>query len=573
MCRSGGRWRSAAALLLVLLFVEVPRIHGTCPPAAVATAAAAAGGAAELPGRHLQAAGSRRHGSGGAIPQSIIDQYNPARQGRGVSGAVGGRPTRPAPPPRRRRPARGAPPPSPPPGFGVAQYKQVLGLSYKFYEAQRSGKLPPGNRVPWRGDSHLTDLVVGGWHDAGDMIKHSLTIAQSSLFLAWAALDFPAGVAAAGQTGYSRAAVGWAADYLLRCSIGPNRFVGLIGDPDVDHDYWGRPEDQRGPRKPYIWTRSMPASDLLGMTSAALASASLLLRPANATFANRLLAKAQELYRWGADVPGRYSSSYPSYLNDIYGSSRYPDKLMLAAGWLGRATGNASYFAEAQCWYKQAGGADNLSPYVSWDDVSPPAAAVLVSAGLRQGTAKVPAFSDYASFLDTTFLQTYIAADGTWGIVRTPKGLRYPDWSDWGNNRYSANAAFIALLRAQQLPAKSPLRASAIDFAKSQIDYMLGAGGRSFVVGWGTNPPLQCHHAPASCPDRPAPCNWGNFDAPGPNPQVLYGALVAGPAGPGDDTYNDKRTDYVTNEVTIDYNAGFTAALAGLIQLLGAQPG
>ncbi len=39
-------------------------------------------------------------------------------------------------------------------------------------------------------------------------------------------------------------------------------------------------------------------------TSAALASASLLLRPTNATFANQLLAKAQELYRWGADVPG-----------------------------------------------------------------------------------------------------------------------------------------------------------------------------------------------------------------------------------------------------------------------------
>ncbi len=40
---------------------------------------------------------------------------------------------------------------------------QVLGYSYLFYEAQRSGKLPPDNRVPWRSDAHTGDLVPGGW--------------------------------------------------------------------------------------------------------------------------------------------------------------------------------------------------------------------------------------------------------------------------------------------------------------------------------------------------------------------------------------------------------------------------
>lgn len=32
--------------------------------------------------------------------------------------------------------------------------------------------------------------------------------------------------------------------------------------------------------------------------------------------------------------------------------------------------------------------------------------------------------------------------------------------------------------------------------------------------------------------------------------QVLTGALVGGPAGPGDDTYTDKRDDFQTNEVS-----------------------
>ena len=52
-------------------------------------------------------------------------------------------------------------------------YGQVLGLSWKFYEAQRSGKLPANNSIPWRGDSALGDKapdgsdVTGGWYDAG----------------------------------------------------------------------------------------------------------------------------------------------------------------------------------------------------------------------------------------------------------------------------------------------------------------------------------------------------------------------------------------------------------------------
>lgn len=33
------------------------------------------------------------------------------------------------------------------------------------------------------------------------------------------------------------------------------------------------------------------------------------------------------------------------------------------------------------------------------------------------------------------------------------------------------------------------------EFAKSQINYMLGDSGRSYVVGYGVNPPQQPHHA------------------------------------------------------------------------------
>lgn len=95
------------------------------------------------------------------------------------------------------------------------------------------------------------------------------------------------------------------------------------------------------------------------------------------------------------------------------------------------------------------------------------------------------------------------------------------------------------------------------------MDYILDKTGRSFVVGFGNNSPQKPHHRSSSCPEAPAPCDWSNFSNPGPNPQVLYGALVGGPDAP-DDQYNDDRGDYVENEVAMDYNAGFQGLVAGL---------
>ena len=50
-------------------------------------------------------------------------------------------------------------------------YYDVLDKSIQFYEAQRSGALPPTNRISYRGDSALGDQaddgsdLTGGWYD------------------------------------------------------------------------------------------------------------------------------------------------------------------------------------------------------------------------------------------------------------------------------------------------------------------------------------------------------------------------------------------------------------------------
>lgn len=54
-----------------------------------------------------------------------------------------------------------------------AQWSTLLGNLLYFYEAQRSGKLPSTNRVPWRNSSGLNDGsdigkdLTGGYYDAG----------------------------------------------------------------------------------------------------------------------------------------------------------------------------------------------------------------------------------------------------------------------------------------------------------------------------------------------------------------------------------------------------------------------
>ena len=64
-----------------------------------------------------------------------------------------------------------------------------------------------------------------------------------------------------------------------------------------------------------------------------------------------------------------------------------------------------------------------------------------------------------------------------------------------------------------------------------------------------------------SCPNTPAPCGPQIMSSSEPNVHTLCGALVGGPDQ--GDGYKDQRSNYVSNEVACDYNAGFQTAVAG----------
>ncbi len=46
-------------------------------------------------------------------------------------------------------------------------------MSFLFMNAQYSGVMPATNRVPWRGNSDVNDLIVGGALAAGPAVPHA----------------------------------------------------------------------------------------------------------------------------------------------------------------------------------------------------------------------------------------------------------------------------------------------------------------------------------------------------------------------------------------------------------------
>jgi endoglucanase len=56
-------------------------------------------------------------------------------------------------------------------GEGQPDYRAALANSLLYFEGQRSGKLPPGQRVQWRGDSALAD---GRDHGVSAAVTHLL---------------------------------------------------------------------------------------------------------------------------------------------------------------------------------------------------------------------------------------------------------------------------------------------------------------------------------------------------------------------------------------------------------------
>jgi len=372
-------------------------------------------------------------------------------------------------------------------------------------------------------------------------------MASAMTVLAYGGIMYPEAYNDAGQFSYLQSSVKWGTDYFIKAHTGPNEFYCQVGNGDIDHAYPGRPETMTVDRPAYKLDASNPGSDCAGETAASLASASLLFSDTDPSYSDLLLDHAKELFTFADTYRGIYSQSIPD-ASKFYNSDGYEDELIWAAAWLYKASGDASYLTKAEDMYSS-----RSQTWTSWSfdwTNKLPGAQLL----LYQITGKNEYKTDLQDFCD-------YAMD----IPKTNGGQTH--LIQWGSNRYAANFAFICLGAANAGIKTDEYR----EYATKQIGYMLGDNGRSFLVGFGDNYPKQPHHKAAACDSIPAECTWDTFnDVSNPNPHELLGALVGGPNDLSD-TYTDLRTDYISNEVTLDYNAGFQSTVAGLKALACAE--
>lgn len=443
-------------------------------------------------------------------------------------------------------------------------YGEALQKSLFFYQVQQSGPIADWNQVSWRDDCMMNDRVTGGWFDAGDHIKFSLTDAYSAVMLAWGMIEYPEGVKKAGLDELYKQNLQFVFDYLVNCVL-DGEVIYQIGELGFDHKWWGSAEVYLEKlelmtgesERPYYTTTD---SNVTGEMAAALASGYILFKDDNPTLAKTYLDNAKECFTIGDKA--RTHKNTPAS-DGMYGSSHFYDELFWAANWLYKATGDQKYLDLCESDYIPQLGTEDQSTEMKytwghcWDDV-------------QQGGTLLYAMNTGDKEWAEQFkkhLEYWTTGYGGKKITYSPGGLAW--LTNWGSLRHATTTSFLAYVASDKLfKDDSTAYSKYIKFADSQVNYALGdnPSKMSYVVGMGDKYPNAWHHRTSSgiWDDQ-----WTKLGEAGGKEyaHILYGALCGGPDS--SDGFKDVVSSYENTEVAIDYNAGYTAALCAMLQNYG----
>ena len=216
-------------------------------------------------------------------------------------------------------------------------YGEVLQKSLYFYDAQRSGKLPPNFRVKWRGDSALTDGndvgidLSGGYYDAGDHVKFGLPMTASMTLLAWGGIEYGSAYSGSKQKSAFLDAIRWGTDWIIKAHPTDNVFYGQVGNGGADHSYWGPPETMTMARPSYKVDNTQPGTEVAAEAAAALAAAHVLFKSEDAAYAQKLLFHARSLFAFADQFRGTYTRAIPAAAAYYNSYSGFNDELVWAA--------------------------------------------------------------------------------------------------------------------------------------------------------------------------------------------------------------------------------------------------
>ncbi len=485
-------------------------------------------------------------------------------------------------------------------------FAKALQLSLYFYDANKCGPGITGGRLEWRGDCHVEDKELplipmtesyrgtnlsqsfidkyqdildpdgngsldlsGGMHDAGDHVKFGLPQAYAASTVGWGFYEFKDAYVNVGEEEHARDILRWFNDYFLKSTFRDAdgnviAFCYQVGEGDIDHDYWNPPELQNSKmlkdfeRPAYFATTETPASDQCAGAAASLAINYLNFKDEEPEYAKECLDTAIALYDFARENRGL------GYEGGFYKSSYDYDEMSWAAVWLNIATGEEEYIDHIistdatgkYTGYMQRIIIDTGNDWQNiwthcWDTVW---GGVFAKLAPITNTER-----DWYIFRWNLEYWSGVAHKGgndTNFLAKTPAGFSM--LNSYGSARYNTAAQLCALVYRKETGSTD-----FADWAKGQMEYIMGNNPmeRAYIVGYAPDGASHPHHR-ASHGSKTL-----SMDDPVDQVHTLWGALVGGPDA--EDFHKDVTSDYIYNEVAIDYNAAFVGACAGLYTYYG----
>ncbi len=481
-------------------------------------------------------------------------------------------------------------------------FARALQYSIFFYDANMCGtEVDENNAYKWRGDCHtydakvkltagITDFVgtnlsqefidkykdvldpdgdgcvdvAGGFHDAGDHVEFGMPENYAASTLGWGYYEFRDAYKKTGQDAHIETILRCFNDYLMKCTFRDESGKVIahcyqVGDGDIDHSYWNSPEVDEMGRPAFFLTAEKPQTDYVVSACASLAINYLNFKNTDPEYAEKSLDYALALWDFANANPLELSDNADGP-KGYYRSEKWVDDYCWAAAWLYLCTGDKEPLELAAPYY------DYYAPSgwcYCWNDVWSGAACLWARINQEHPELDLVNIVRKAQgkneYVFDNFWDEVQKCFPVWKNLETPGGYAY--LNQWGSARYNTAMQLICLVYDKYTNDGKPGEAS--EWAKKQMEYIMGDNplGRSYIVGYNENSVKYPHHRAAS--------GLTKCEDPDEHRYVLYGALAGGPDG--SDNHIDITSDYIYNEVTIDYNAAFVGACAGLYEYFGTE--
>lgn len=453
--------------------------------------------------------------------------------------------------------------------------------------------------------------VSGGFHDAGDHVKFGLPEAYSGTTVAWGYYEFPEAYEECDQKEHVETIIRYFCDYFMRSTFRDKNgdvvaFCYQVGDGDVDHKFWQLPQNDTMARTAWFATPDNPTTCAVSNTAACLAISYLDFKNEDPEYAEKCLDYAIALYDF-ATKNDKAAADTEQGGKGYYGSNKWEDDYSFASCWLYLITGDRKYIENMLPIYDFYA---TPSYVYCWNDMWHGVGLLMARISDAYKSAKTYSESDNPLGQSDLAMDYITVANKSpyekinfWGECAkaydgymkgkvgkiTPQGYFW--LNTWGSCRYNTAIQFCMLVYDKYTNGKdlynedghSPYKDYYFtEWSKGQMEYILGKndityletgkvisededgknfdtagashGSRCFLTGFNENSAAYPHHRAAS--------GLSKCEDPDRQLYVLFGALCGGPDA--NDGHNDVTSDWIYNEVTIDYNAACPGAAAGL---------